>query len=215
MKRGTKLNYDFTKRCFKKEKKMSKLITPKFRVAFPEVFKAADKYNTGKAFYSIAMLFDLEEINKDPSEKARWDALVAAVDETALAKWGKLPASWKKPFKKGDEQRNKESGEIYNGFEGMVVLNAKSETQPGVVDHDRTPIMDAKDFYGGCYAIATVNCYAWNHPAHGKGVSFGLQNVMKREDGETFGGGKSKAEDDFAAIPAATPAKTNAGDLFD
>lgn len=195
---------------------MSKLVTPKFRVAFPTVNepKAMNQDPNAKKFYSIVMLFDLAEIAKDPDEQAKWDALTAAVDKAAADKWGKAPAVLKKPFKKGDEQRNKESGEIYQGFEGMVVLNAKSETQPGLVDHDRTPIMNAADFYGGCYAIATLNCYAWQHPQSGKGVSFGLQNIMKRGDGETFGGGKSSAEDDFAAIPAATAAETNKDDLF-
>jgi hypothetical protein len=112
-----------------------KLITPKFKVSFPQVFA------------------DLAEIAKDPAEQARWDKLVAAVDATALEKWGKLPASWRKPFKQGNEQRNKESGEIYQGFEGMVILNAKSETKPGLLDVDHSPIMEMSNFYGGCYAV--------------------------------------------------------------
>ena len=191
-----------------------KIVTPNFKVSFPQVFTPKSMADGGKEFYSIVMMFDLAEIAKDPIQQERWDKLVAAVDATALEKWGKLPASWRKPFKQGNEQRNKESGEIYQGFEGMVIVNAKSETKPGLLDVDHSPIMEMSNFYGGCYAIATLNCYAWSHPSSGKGVSFGLGNLMKRADGTPLGGGKSSAEDDFASIPAAKAAAGNDSALF-
>ena len=194
---------------------MSKIFTPNFRVAFPQVFEPKS-INGGKPKYSITMIFDMDKINKNAEQKDKWDKMVASIEETAIGKWSPVPAVLKKPFKKGDDQRNKETGDVYNGFEGMVTVNALSETRPGLLGPDANPIMQQSEFYGGCYARATINAYAWQHPQSGKGVSFGLQNIQKVDDGETFGG-KSKAEDDFGAIstPAAASAAGNATDLFD
>lgn len=193
---------------------MTKIFTPKFRVAFPQVFEAKG-FNGSKPKFSVTMLFDVDEINKDPAEKAKWDALVAAIPAAAISKFGSEPAKYKKPFKKGSDQTNNETGAIYNGFEGMVTLNAASESRPGLVDEDVNPIIEQDKFYGGCYARASINLYAWSHPQSGKGVSAGLQNIQKISDGEQFSG-KSKAEDDFGAITtAASTTSANSSVLFD
>jgi hypothetical protein len=191
---------------------MSKVLTPTFRVAFPNIFEAR-AYGDSKPKFSVTMLFNLEEIAKDPEQQKRWDALIASVDAAAIKKFGSVPAVYRKPFKKGDDSRNNETGAIYNGFEGMVVLNASSTTRPGLVDQERNPIISEEDFKGGYYAHATINFYGWQHPQSGKGVSCGLQNVQLVKEGEPFGG-KSNAEDDFGVIAAPTANTTNSS-LFD
>lgn len=191
---------------------MNKIFTPKFRVAFPQVFEPKS-INGSKPKYGVTMIFDPAEIAKDPEEQQKWDALKAAVNETAIVKWGKAPAVLKKPFKKGDDQRNKENGTIYDGYEGMITLNAMSETKPGLVDENVQPVIEQNVFYGGCYARASVNMYAWDHPQSGKGVSCGLQNLQKIADGDPFSG-RTKAEDDFGAIAQPTVAASN-DELFD
>ena len=195
----------------------TKLYTPKFRVSFPDIFKATQINGEGTAKYRISMIFDPTDIAKDADEQSRWDAIKAAVKQTAIDKWGSEPAVYKKPFKKGDDMKNKETGNVYDGHEGMIILRAQSNDRPGLVDAACEPIMDQSDFYGGCYAKATFNFYAWEHPTQGKGVSAGIQNVMKVADGETFSG-KTSAEDDFTPIAssASAPAKeaTADSDLF-
>lgn len=199
---------------------MAKLTTPRFRASFPSVFKPTKIKGSENEFYQLSMIFDLKEIAKDPSEQAKWDAIVDAVDPIAIKKFSTLPAVFKKPFLKGEDMRNKETGAVYDGHEGMVIIRAKSKDRPGVVDQNVAPIMDQSEFYGGCYARATINLYAWNHPSSGKGVSAGLQNVQKVGEGEPFSG-KTKAEDDFAPIakPEGTTEASSAGStdsgLFD
>jgi len=190
---------------------MQKLLTPNFTVAFPQIDEPKQIMGQGKLKYSMTMLFDLAEINKDPEQKALWDNMVASVDQ-AIADKG-LKGKIKKPFIEGETCISTKTGEVYDGFEGKVVIRTTTQTKPGLVDQDRNPIIGKEDFYSGCVARATVNAYAWSFSA-GQGVSFGLQNIQKVAEGERFAGGASKAEDDFS--PIETPSQNVAGatDLF-
>ena len=191
----------------------NKLHTPKFRVSFPSVFEATQINGQGKSKYRITMLFDLAEIAKDPAEQARWDAIKAELDPTLLKKFGSIPADYAKPFIDGNTMKKAETGVIYEGHEGMVVVRAASEDRPGLVDQNVQPIMDQSDFYGGCYARATVNMFAWEY-MNKKGVSVGIQNIQKLADGETFSG-KTKAEDDFAAVAQVEAVAATDNSLFE
>lgn len=176
---------------------MIKLQTPVFRVAFPAVFEPKALTDEQKPKYSIVMLFVLAELAKNPAEKALFEALKKACQAVAADKWPKgIPANLNSPFKDGAEKVD------YQGFgPGTVYVNAKSNTRPGLVDQNVQKIMDKEDFYGGCYARATVNPFAWEY-AGKKGISFGLLNLQKVKDGEPFGG-RSRAEDDFSAVASA------------
>lgn len=171
-----------------------KLMTPKFRVSFPNVFEAKQVNGQGKPKYGLTMLFNVAEIEKDPQELAKWKAMLAAVKSTATEEWPKgLPKDLKNPFRKGEEK------EQYDGYgAGVIFVNASTLTRPGVVDEGVRPIIKPEDFYGGCYARAMVNPYAWEFMGK-QGVSFGLQNVQKVADGKPFGG-RTNAEDDFNAV---------------
>ena len=79
------------------------------------------------------------------------------------------------------------------------MFSVKSATRPGVVDTDLQPIIDPEELYSGAYYRASINPFAWDHPTGGKGVSFGLNYVMKVRDGEPFSGRKA-AEEDFKAF---------------
>lgn len=173
---------------------MLKLMTPKFRVSFPNVFEAKKINNEGKAKYSLTMLFNLAEIMKNPDEKKKWEAMLAAVKQIATENWPKgIPEKMQNPFRKGEEK------EQYQGYgPGVIFVVASTLTRPGVVDEKVVPIVDREQFYAGCYARAMVNPYAWTFMGK-NGVSFGLQNVQKIADGDPFGG-RSNAEDDFEAV---------------
>ena len=170
-----------------------KLITPTFRVSFPAVFtprKANEQDANAVAKYSLHMIFkktdDLTELK---------NAVRAAVVE----KWGADKTKWPKkltlPFRDGTEKD-------YDGYgPDTVFISASSKMKPGLVDENVQPIIEPSEFYGGCYARAAVNAFAWEFMGKA-GVSFGLRNIQKVKDGDPFGGG-SKAEDDFD--PIATP----------
>lgn len=124
--------------------------------------------------------------------KAIQEAYNAAINE----KWGgKKPAKWFDPLQDGDEpkQDGDSRGEAY---EGHWFINAKSKTQPGVVDKSRQEILDSEEFYSGCYGYTSVGFSGYTNS--GKyGVSCFLNNLMMTRDGEALGGARTTAEQDF------------------
>lgn len=70
--------------------------------------------------------------------------------------------------------------------------------------------MDPSEVYSGCYMRATLTAYAYDKGG-GKGVSFGLQNLMKVKDGEPLSS-RATAENDFAAF--ASEAVTDEADIM-
>lgn len=170
-----------------------KIMTPKFRVSFPNVFEARAVVAGQKPKYSLTMLFNMSEIDKDPVQKKLWEEMVQAAKVTAAEKWPKaLPANMQSPFRKGEEK------EQYSGYgPGIIFVTASTTTRPGLVDAQMVKIIQPEDFYAGCYARATVNPYAWSYLGK-NGVSFGLQNIQKLADGDAFSG-RADAESDFDA----------------
>lgn len=173
---------------------MLKLQTPVFRVSFPQVFEAKQVNNQGKAKFSMTMLFNTVEINKDPKEAEKFLKMQQACKLAASEKWPvKMPDKLKNPFRKGEEK------EQYTGYgKGVIFASASSLTKPGLVDAQLNKIIDPEQFYAGCYARATVNFYAWSYLGN-FGVGIGLQNIQKVKDGEPIGG-RTLAENDFESL---------------
>lgn len=186
----------------KKDAKKSKQITtPEFRVSFPAVFQARSAAEGQEAKFSITMLFP---------KTVNIDVLKQAVLEAIIEKWGADKAKWPKglrlPFRDGSEKD-------YEGYENVTFCTASSKMRPGLVDQNVQPIISPEEFYGGCYARATIAAFAYDK-AGNKGVSWGLRNIQKVRDGEPFSG-RSKPENDFDSIPVpAGSASEGASDLL-
>lgn len=183
----------------KVKKKREPIYTPEFRVSYPYVFEPRlnDMNEKEKLEYSVVAVFapdaDLSGLKK---------AAAAAMKE----KWGdKKPKNLRSPFRKCDEREDEESGEMPEGYEkGGHFMNLRSTQQPGVLNRKAKPILDAEEFYAGCYAIATVSCYAYEFKnkqgaVMSAGVGFGLNNLQKTRDGDPLTT-RRKAEDEFKAI---------------
>ena len=175
---------------------MEKLLTPMFRVSFPQVFVAKAVKPGDKEKFSIVMLFDVARIQKDPIEKKLWEDIQTAVKLCAKEEW---PTGTPKTLKFVNPFRNGEEKEQFEGYgKGIVFVTACSKTKPGLVDQNLQKIITPEDFYPGCYARARINPYTWSYM--GKcGVSLGLQNLQKMKDGDALGG-RTRAEDDFSAF---------------
>jgi len=171
----------------KTDKKATTVVTPEFRASFPAVFAPRAIDPTQEAKYSIVMLFP---------KATNINALKLLVKEALIAKWGgdqtKYPKGLRLPFRDGDTMDKEET-------KGMVVCSATSKQKPGVVDQKVQPILEPSEFYGGCWARATVTAFAYDK-AGNKGVALGLRNVQKVKDDTPFSG-RNKPEDDFDAIP--------------
>ena len=164
---------------------MDNVMTPKFRVSFPNVFRPGKVMQVGaEPKYNVTMLFE---------SGADLSALRKAAQEAVEEEWGpdktKWPKNMRNPFR---DQGEKE----FEGYvKGAKFINATSKQRPGLVDSKVQDIIDEKDFYPGCYARATVRAFAYDQ-AGNRGVAFGLQNIQKLADGEPLGG-RTKPQEDF------------------
>ena len=116
--------------------------------------------------------------------------------EVALEKkfGGKIPVTYKTPLRDADQEAQ-DKGEAPNpGYAGHYFINVKSNEQPGIIDANRNPVLDAKEFMSGDYCRVSMNAFAYDQKGN-KGVSFGLNNIQVVGKGEPLG--KARAEDEF------------------
>ena len=155
-----------------------KLVTPVFRVSFPNLFEPNEDGKYGlSAVWTPADFTDLD--------KKRWKAIMGGLDAESKRvfkkAWKDLPANVKRGIRNGNE---KEDMEGYG--EGTRFASLSSKYRPGLVDLDKTPIGPEHGnddlIYPGMYARATVNIFSYNN--EGKGVALGLNNVQRVRDGE-------------------------------
>lgn len=193
---------------------MSNVNTPKFRVSYPKVFKAERNKLSGQDEYSVVALFP---------KGADLTVLKAAAQAAIEKKWGpdksKWPTNLKSPFRDQAEKAKLDNGKktLPAGHEeGAIFMNLKSKKKPAVVDRNVQDILVESDFYGGCWAVASVNAYAYDQ-AGNRGVSFGLGNIQKVGEGDSFAG-RTTPEQDFAPIAdegvQAGPAAASGTSLF-
>ena len=159
--------------------------TPEFRVSFAQVFEPKAIGN-GKPKYSVSMLFDSD---------TDLSVMQAEAKEALIKKFGSVPEKYKKPFLDGNKFK-------FDGYEDKIVVRSTSLDKPGILiktDKGLEDLVNREEFYSGCYAIATFRAFAWENDVKERGVSFGLQNLLKTRDGEPFSG-KPSAEDDFADV---------------
>lgn len=167
----------------------TKVITGKIRLSYLNVFtpKAIDG---GDPKYSASILIP----KSDKATLKKIDAAIKNAIEVGKGKWGgKVPKNIKLPLRDGDEER--EDDEAYAGH---FFVNASSNTKPGIIDRDRTEILDSTEIYSGCYARVSINFYAFDVNGN-RGIACGLNNIQKWADGEPLGG-RARAEDEFDEI---------------
>ena len=168
------------------------------RFGYVNVFAPRKNEDGTDGKYSVQLLIP----KKDTQAKALIDAAIEAAKEKGkTSKWnGKIPPASKLtiPLRDGDDEFPDDPT-----YEGMWFMNASTsaDRKPGVRVLDGGQIVEALDnseFYSGCFGCATVNFFPYNSNGN-MGVSAGLNNVIKIEDGERLSGGHS-AEEDFGDL---------------
>lgn len=177
--------------------KRNVILTPKFRVAFPQVAEMKVFQPGQKGRYSCVALFTPSEFSE--KDKQKWQALIAACNKVSLENFKKpmkeLDRSvYKTPFHKGEEK------EQYAGFgAGVIFFTMSAYTRrPGIVGIDGVTPLDPGELYPGCYARASVNPFG---NAQWKSISIGMNHIQKLGEGERLDGATS-AEEDFGQDPA-------------
>lgn len=173
------------------------LLTPKFRVAFPQVAEMKVFAPGQKGRYSCVALFNIAEFSE--KDKAKFAAVLAACNVVSVENFKKpmkeLDRSvYKTPFHKGEEK------EQYSGFgKGIVFCTMSAYTrQPKILSIDGKTYLDPAELYPGCYARASINPFA---NSQWKSISIGMNNLQKLGEGERLDGATT-AEEDFGSDPA-------------
>ena len=167
--------------------KAIKVVTGKVRFSYAHVFTPQSAQEGGTPKYSVSIIIpksDTETINKINK------AIEQAKEENKAVWGGTVPKGLKGGLRDGDEEKDDPA------YANSYFINANSSQKPGVVDADLNAILDASEFYSGCFGRASISFFAYNSNGS-KGVGCGLNNVQKLEDGEKLGGASS-ASDDFA-----------------
>ena len=160
------------------------ILTPEFRVSFPNVFEKSqlsDKYGCGMMF---------------PKDSTDMKVLEAAIEAIILEKWGKKrPKSLALPILDGDESDRGER-------EGVWYINGKAgKYRPPLIDRQKEEIEDPEEFYAGCWARAVITLYTYDRKDIGKaGVSVGIRSLQKLRDDEPLVS-RVIAENEFDDLP--------------
>lgn len=177
---------------------ITKCLIGEARMNFARVFEP-ESFNGGEPKYSVIL-----SISKD--NNGLINKIQAAIDECVekakTSKYGgKLPKGFKTiELKDGDEDYDGE------GFPDQYTIKASSAYKPEVVKKAKVmgktqlvPITDEDEFYSGCYGYASVSFYCYDNGVS-KGITCGLNSLLKSRDGERFGGGRGNVEADFAGV---------------
>lgn len=179
-----------------------RLLTPRVRLSYPNLFRAKAQMEGKEPVFSCMLIFGADVLNTP-----EYQALRAAAQAAAVEKWGQnIPPNLRSPFRPNSEREGKPGHDA-----GGVFLNASSKNRPGVVHNTAAglqPIIDENEVYGGCWVVASLGVYAYDQKGN-RGVSFGLNNVLKVSDGDPLGT-RVTPEDDFAGV-AAPPAAPMGG----
>lgn len=175
----------------------TRVVTGKVRFSFVNVFEAKAFGENQEAKYSVMLLIPKSDIGTVNRMKKAIDA--AAAKGLATKFNGKMPAVLKTTLKDADKDTDQD-GELlskkWDYTAGHYIINVSSRNQPQIVDAQLNPIINPTEFYSGCYGRASINFFAYNNNGN-KGISAGLNNLQKLEDGDPLGG-ITTAEQDFA-----------------
>lgn len=163
----------------------SKVVLKDVRFSYAHVFKENKK---GKFSISIIISKTATETKKD------LDAAFAHVlGEVKAKNNGKLPVGFKMILRDGDIDRPDDPA-----YKNCWFMNASSSMKPGLVNRIKEPIIEQDQFKSGDYGHVAVNIYAYDKDGS-RGVTAGLNNIMKTRDGEALSG-RATADEDFAGI---------------
>jgi hypothetical protein len=167
------------------------------RISFPALFEAKAVNGEGEPRFSAAFVIVPGSANAK--------LLASTLEQVAKEKWGAKATGILTELKSKSRVAYKESplskdGEVYDGFEGMHVLNASNVARVPVIDKDTTPLTPADGKpYGGCFVDASVEMWPQDN-SWGKRINAKLRWVQFRRDGEAFSGGAPVNPDEFQSI---------------
>ncbi len=162
----------------------TQITTGKVRLSFCHLFTPHAISDDEKEKYSVTLLIP----KSDKQTKAKIDAAMAEARQKFIASGKKIADGCKTSLHDGDGVRPTSGEEFGPECKGHWVITVSSLRKPVLVYSDKTPLTAETELYSGCYARAIINFYAYDFRGS-KGITAGLNGVMKLEDGEPLCGG--------------------------
>jgi hypothetical protein len=161
----------------------TQITTGRVRLSYCSLFEP--KEQDGKLTYSVTLLIPKTDTNTLQKIKGAMEEAKNAYLQKYAGK--KLPTDLKHTLHDGDGERPN-GGEFGPECKGCYVMTVSTKNRPVLVYKDKTPITDAQELYSGCYGRAILNFYVYDTNGN-KGLTAGLNGVMKLSDGEPLSGG--------------------------
>jgi hypothetical protein len=178
----------------------TRVVTDKVRFSYCNVCSARRNELNGKDEFSTQVLIpktDTDTVN----------AIKAAAKAALQAKWGdKIPPRVRNPLRDGDTETKSDGSPLGAEYQGHWYMSVKSNQRPGIIDRQGHELLGAQDVGSGDYGRVSLNAYAYD-AAGNRGVAFGLNNVQLLEKGESLGGTRTNAFDDFGVAKSSQPAQ--------
>jgi hypothetical protein len=173
------------------------------RLSFPSLFEPDGKYNKYNAVFMFA------------PDSAEAKAVREAIEASAIEKWKdrKKALTFIESCMRSDKscyntapKVSSDTGEAYDGFEGMHWIRSSNAAQPLVIDSNKAPLSkkDGKP-YAGCFVNASIDVWVQDN-SYGKRINATLLGVQFARDGDAFSGGRRASETDFDEISSGTDA---------
>src|SRR5215813_4227819 len=146
---------------------LTRIVLERVRISYPRIFVPGQFQGEGPLWFSATLLIDPR------TQRQLLRSVEATCTAAADTLWPKGEWRQKKalnnpkafwwPIRSGDEKAEK------RGYSGMVFINAKTQTRPGVVDINVQPVLDPDAVYPGMFVNASVQFRAYNKPGWGVG----------------------------------------------
>lgn len=177
---------------------ITKCLIGEARMNFAHVFTPDSFDDKSEPKYSVVLSFP-------KTDKDLYKKIQAAIDECAEKAKAQYGGALPKKFNIIEIQDGADWDEKFN-LEDSYIIKASSSYKPEVakkvVFQGKAALAylgDEKDFYSGCYGYASVSFYKYDTGVS-KGITCGLNSLLKTRDGERLGTGSGSAETDFAGI---------------
>ena len=162
----------------------TQITTGRVRFSFVNIFEPKENQG-GQLKYSQTLLIPKTDTKTLGKIKAAIEEAKKIYKEKNPGK--KLPANLATTMHDGDGERP--SGEDFGPeCKGHYVITVNSNNKPVIVDASKAPITESSEVYSGCYGRAIINFYVYD-TAGNRGVTAGLNGVMKLGEGEPLAGG--------------------------
>lgn len=191
------------------EQRLGTFALTNVRLSFPKLWKKEKSAEEGKPKYSLNLLIDPNTSSGEANIETIERELAALAKRTWQEKGPKvLKALDRKrvPFLDGEECTNGE-GDLYMGYEGMMVFKAANPKEFKRLDRDKSILTEEtaaelNRLYAGCYVDAVVNIYAITDKQRGgNGIFASIEVVRHRKDGEAFGAAPVDENDYLDDLP--------------